>query len=235
MGMEMKDIKGWFAEERKAQGHAGSGSTTPKERAPAVEVRARLPVSTRGARPSASYDPRQKEEYVEEEMKSDVNPLWSEPAELSITIYSYDPEDQEPSEVAILDASALYDNGDMESQDSGFKHASTTEIDIKEHGIGQAEEPISTDMPPVYNDPPFPKPSRSRGAPVKLNARDPRRRQVSLASTASLYGRTATPMADPMNIAQGSSDMFRLQDLSMEDAAMPSEGEDNLVIDVDNE
>ena len=55
MGMEMKDIKGWFAEERKAQGHAGSGSTTSKERAPAVEVRARLPVSTRGARPSASY------------------------------------------------------------------------------------------------------------------------------------------------------------------------------------
>ena len=74
MGVEMKDIKGWFAEERKAQGHAGSGSTTPKERAPAVEVRARLPVSTRGARPSASYVPSQKEEYVEEEMKLDITP-----------------------------------------------------------------------------------------------------------------------------------------------------------------
>ena len=134
MGVEMKDIKGWFAEERKAQGHAGNRLTTPKERAPAVKVIACLLVSTRRVRPSASYIPRQKEEYV----KSNVNPLWSEPAETSITLYSCDPEDQEPSEFVILDASALYDNGDVESQDSGFEHASTTETDIKEHGIGQA-------------------------------------------------------------------------------------------------
>ena len=34
MGVVMKDIKSWFAEERKAQGNAGNGSTTPTERPP---------------------------------------------------------------------------------------------------------------------------------------------------------------------------------------------------------
>ena len=68
---------------------------------------------------------------------------------------------------------------------------------------------------------------------MKLSSRNPRRRQASLASPAILYGKTATPMADPLNIAQGSSDMFQLQDLSMDDMAMPLDGEDNLVIDVD--
>ena len=34
MEVEMKDIKGWFSEERRAQGHAGNRLTTPKERAP---------------------------------------------------------------------------------------------------------------------------------------------------------------------------------------------------------
>ena len=53
-GVEMKDIKGWFAKERKAQGHAGNWLTTPKEKSPVVKDRARLPVSTKGAHPSAS-------------------------------------------------------------------------------------------------------------------------------------------------------------------------------------
>ena len=74
IGVEMRDIKGWFADERKAQGRAGHGWATPKEPAPSVEVRARLPVSARGARPLASYVPSQKEEYVEEEMKLDITP-----------------------------------------------------------------------------------------------------------------------------------------------------------------
>ena len=123
----------------------------------------------------------------------------------------------------------------MESQDSGFKHASTTEIDMKEYGIGQAEESILTNRPPVFNVPPSPHQPRSGGTPVKLSARDPRQCQVSLASPASLYGRTMTPIADPLNIAKGRSDMFQLQDLLMEDVSMPSKGEDNLVIIIDNE
>ena len=84
MRMEVKEIKGWFAEERKAQGHAGHGWATLKEMTPSVEVRARLPVPVRGSCPSASYVPSHKEdyteeeegEYVEEEMKVDVNPPW---------------------------------------------------------------------------------------------------------------------------------------------------------------
>ena len=71
-----------------------------------------------------------------------------------MTLYSYDSEDQGPSEFAILDASALYDRVDVESQDSGFEYASTTEIDIKEHCIDQAEEP------PLMHRPPFPHPRR---------------------------------------------------------------------------
>ena len=55
MGIEMKDIKGWFADKRKAQGHEGHGWATQKEPAPSVEVRAHLPVPTSGARPSASF------------------------------------------------------------------------------------------------------------------------------------------------------------------------------------
>ena len=42
-------------------------------------------------------------------------------------------------------------------------------------------------------------------------------------------------MADPHNIAQGSSEVFQLRDLSMEDVSIPSDAEDNLVINVDDE
>ena len=101
MEMEMRDIKGWFADERKAQGRAGHGWATPKEPSPSVEVRARLLVPTRGARPSASFVPSQEEEYaeeeegeyVEEDIKVDVNPPWSEPPRDSVTLYSYSTED----------------------------------------------------------------------------------------------------------------------------------------------
>ena len=156
MGVGMKDIKGWFAEERKAQGHAGNGSTTPIEKPPAVEVRARLPVVARGSRPSASYVPKHKGEYMEDGMKSVVDPLWPEASGSSITLYAYDSKDQEPAKFAILDASALYDNGDVESKDSGFEHASTTEVDIKEHGIGKPEEPRLTARGPNFNELPSP-------------------------------------------------------------------------------
>ena len=47
-------------------------------------------------------------------MKLGVNPHWSEPLRDSVTLYSYNSEDQGPSEFAILDAFALYDSGDVE-------------------------------------------------------------------------------------------------------------------------
>ena len=82
----------------------------------------------------------------------------------------------------------------MESQDTGFEYGGTTEIDIKEHRIEQAEEPTLLHRPPDFIWPPFPHPLKTGTTPAKLIARNPRLRQVSLAS---LYGRTATPMADP--------------------------------------
>ena len=47
---------------------------------------------------------------------------------------------QEPTDNAILDASAIYDNRDAESQDSGLEHACATEVDIEEQVIDQTEE-----------------------------------------------------------------------------------------------
>ena len=112
-GVDMKDVKAWFTEQRKSQGHAGNGWNAPTERAPTIEVRARLPVSARGMRPLAPYAPSQKGEYVEEEMELAIVPPWSEPPKGSITLYSYTPE-----EIEILDTSSLYDSGDMGSPDS---------------------------------------------------------------------------------------------------------------------
>ena len=136
-------------------------------------------------------------------MKLDVNPPWSEPLRDSVTLYSYNSEDQGPSEFAILDAFALYDSGDVESQDSWFEYASTTEIDIKEHHIEPTEEPSST------HGLPFIQPPRAEATQARFRSSDPRLHHVSLASPASLYGRTTTPMADPQNIAQGSVDVFQ--------------------------
>ena len=67
--MEVLVTDGGFADERKAKGRASNGWATPKEKAPAVKVRACLPVSAMGACPLASYIPTQKEERTEEEMK----------------------------------------------------------------------------------------------------------------------------------------------------------------------
>ena len=117
----------------------------------------------------------------------------------------------------------------MESQDSWFKYANNTEIDIKENCIEQAKAPL------LRQRPTFPHPFKMGVTPVKLRSRDPRRRQVFLVDPVILYGRTETPMADPQNISQGSSEVFLLRDLSMEDVSIPSEGEDNLVLDVDDE
>ena len=129
----------------------------------------------------------------------------------------------------ILDTSSLYDRVDIESQDSGFKYASVTEIDIKEHGIDQAEGF------PTTHGRHLPDLAKTARPPPKSGGRDPRLRQVSLASPTSLYGRAETPMADPQNIAQGCSETQLLRDLLTEDVSLPLEGEDRLVIDVDDE
>ena len=146
-----------------------------------------------------------------------------------MTLYSYDGEDKEPSDFAILDASSLFDGVNIESQDSGFEYASVTEIDIKEHCIDQAED--SPTMHRLH----FPDPAKTGRPPPKSSGRDPRLRQVSLASPTSLYGRAETPMADPQNIAQGCSEAHPFRDHLRKDVSFPSDREDRLVIDVDNE
>ena len=127
-GMGVKEIKGWFSDERKARGHAGHGWAPLREAAPSVEVRAHLPAPARRSLPSASYVPPHKEEYTEgeegeyfeEEMKVDINPPWLEPPTGGVTLYAYDGEGHESSEYAILDTALLYDRADAESQDSWF-------------------------------------------------------------------------------------------------------------------
>ena len=101
-------------------------------------------------------------------MKVEVNPPWSEPPRDSVTLYSYDGEDKGPSDFAIMDASSLFDGVNVESQDSGFKYASVTGIDIKEHRIDQAKDP------PTMHRPPVPNPVKTGRAPPKISGRDPR-------------------------------------------------------------
>ena len=169
----------------------------------------------------------------EDPIKTDTNPLWSTTPKANITLYSYDSESHDPPEFAILDASALYDTGDIESEDSGFRCASAPEVDIKEHILDPQEETRPTTRGTSLDElPPSHRP-RSKGEPTKLSSRDPRQHRVSLTSPAVLYGRSATPMVDTSNVAHGTLDGMRLRDLSMD--AMMSDGEDNLVIDVDLE
>ena len=98
-------------------------------------------------------------------------------------------------------------------------------MDIKEHGVEGCSKAPNLRLPGQNN---------TAGPPRRLSTRDPRRRQVSLASPTSLYGRAETPMADPQNIAQRCSDaLFR--DLATEEASLPSDGEDRLIIDLEDE
>ena len=124
-----------------------------------------------------------------------------------------------------VDTALLLDRADTESQDSGFGCVRTTEMDIKEHGVKGCSMAPDLHLPGQNN---------TAGPPRRLSTRDPRTRQVSLASPTSLYGRAETPMADPQNIAQGcSDDLFR--DLATEEVSLPSDEEDRLVIDVEDE
>ena len=51
-------------------------------------------------------------------LKVDANPLWTNTK--SITMYAFDPEDQEFTDVTTTYAPPAYDNGVSESQDSGL-------------------------------------------------------------------------------------------------------------------
>ena len=81
----------------------------------------------------------------------------------------------------------------------------------------------------------LPDQARNARLPPKLGGRGPRLRQVSLASPASLYGRAETPMADRKNIAQGCSDASLFRDLLTDDVSLPLEGEDRLIMDLEDE
>ena len=74
----------------------------------------------------------------------------------------------------------------------------------------------------------------TEGTPGRLSTRDPRTRHVSVASPLSLYGRAETPMADQQNIAQTRPDGL-FHGLSTEEVSLPSDDEDRLVINVEDE
>ena len=129
-------------------------------------------------------------------IKTDTDPLWSATPKENITLNAYDSESHDPPEFVILDASALYDTGDIESQDSGFGCASALEVDIKDQIIDPPEETrLITRGTSLDELPPSHRP-RSKGEPTKLSSRDPRQHRVSLTSPAILYGRAATTMVD---------------------------------------
>ena len=113
----------------------------------------------------------------------------------------------------------------MESQDSGFGYARASKIDIKEHFIDQ------TEGVPTILGLRLPDQAGTAGPPPKSGGGDPKLRQVSVASPASLYGMAETPLPDPQNI-QGCSDSHLFRILSTDDVSLPSDG---LVINVEDE
>ena len=88
----------------------------------------------------------------------------------------------------------------------------------------EEDHPLKTDADPLWTD--------AKGEPTKIGARDPRRRQVSLASPATLFGSTAAPMAD---VPQRTPDINQFRDLSMDYTAEPLDTEATLVINIDTE
>ena len=221
----VREIKVLFTDKRKLRGHAGHGETPHNEATPLVEVRAQLPNPTRGHLPAATYTPIRKGEYSEEEMKVDVSPSWLEPPTGGITLYAYGAECSAPPGFPILDMAPLLDSTDAELQDSGFGCARPAEIDIKEHGVeGCATAPDAQN--PARNT--------TEGTQGRLSTRDPRTRYVSVASPLSLYRKPEAPMADQQNIAQSRPDGL-FHGLSTEEVSLPSDDEDRLVINVEDE
>ena len=141
----------------------------------------------------------------------DVSPSWTGTPTGGMIHYAYGGEYTAPG-LQDRDTAPLWDRTDAESQDSGFDGTRNMEIDIKEHGI---EGCSATPEPraPVGNE--------RTDQPRSLITRDPRARQVSVAGPSRLYGRAGTPMINPQNIA--------LTDPA-EEASIPSDGEDKLVI-----
>ena len=141
----------------------------------------------------------------------DVSPSWTGTPTGGITLYAYGGEYTTPG-FQNLDTAPLLDRTDAESQDSGFDGTRNMEIDIKEYGI-EGCSAIPEPRIPVCNE--------RTGQSRSLSTRDPRARHVSMADPSRLYGRAGTPMVDLQNIA--------LTDPT-EEASIPSDGEDKLVI-----
>ena len=140
------------------------------------------------------------EEYVEEEIKVDVGPLWVQTQADGASPYAYAGQYPYTPGYTILDTTPLFDGTDVESQDSGIGGSRREEIDLKDHGI----EGCAAVRPPHTP-----------------SSRDPRIRKVSVAGPSSLYGRTSTPMIDPQNIASTEA---------TNDASVSSDEEEKLII-----
>ena len=76
-------------------------------------------------------------------------------------MYSFDPEDQEFTDVTSTITPPLYDNVDAESQDSGLWYANVTEVDVKEPTM---DKPVA----------------RSARESSRTSTRGPRRRPVTI-------------------------------------------------------
>ena len=150
-------------------------------------------------------------EYVEEEVKVDVNPSWAEPPPGSASPYAYGRE-YSTSDFHILDTTPLFDRTDAESQDSGIGGSGSAEIDIKDHGV-EGCSAARGPHPLAHNG--------GTDSQRRPSSRDPRVRKVSIAGPSSLYGRSSTPMLDPQNIASSGA---------IDSTTGSSDGEEKLVI-----
>ena len=144
LGVEIGLINVWMAGERKARGQtvpsstarSNSGQHTPRERSSSVEIRTRVTVLTRRLCLSAPCMDSFGDEYMEDKdskPKAETEPDWPFSQEDRITLYAHEQDGQEHPRYAILDASPLYDSGDIESQDSGLGGLGAPEMEIKEN------------------------------------------------------------------------------------------------------
>ena len=202
-GVGVTEIRAWFSAERRARGHSTPGDARARGSSAIVEVRTKLPITTKPAHPTSTFPLTLlvgQEEYVEEEIKVDVGPSWVQTQSGGASPYAYAGQYPYTPGYTILDTTPLFDGTDVESQDSGIGGSRREEIDLKDHGI----EGCAAVRPPHTP-----------------SSRDPRIRKVSVAGPSRLYGRTSTPMIDPQNIASTEA---------TNDASVSSDEEEKLII-----
>ena len=74
-------------------------------------------------------------EEEESKPKADLEPNCPVNQKDRISVYAHEQEDYGQPRFTILDASALYNSGDIESQDSGLGGLGALEMDIKENTL----------------------------------------------------------------------------------------------------